>query len=412
MMQLNKYLIVADDFTGASDTGVQLANMGFNVNVRFAMDDSPEESVVLDTETRNVDRHVAETRLEKLLSASNLSQYSEVIKKVDSTLRGNIAVEIRTIVSKISPELVVFAPALPDVDRWITDGILYVDHVKGMQTDFGDDPLKPIQTDDIRQILQSAFPDRKVQHFPLETLRAPSFSISSSVQYCSFDAQNNEDLRTIVQAAKATQKRVLWVGSAGLTDALLRETMDVKPALALVGSVSDVTRRQLHVAAANGIELINLPVGSIYVAGDYDKYVAKAVQKIKAGKDVVLMSSAAYDRQEMSKTIATLTQHAVSDQEINHVIQTILSGVCRQVMRLTQVSGLFVSGGETAKGLLTISKATGAQILTEIAPGIPLLKVTGGEFDGLHVITKAGAFGDDRLILYSFKKLKSRNHLI
>jgi len=35
---LNRYLIIADDFTGANDTGVQLKRRGINTNVVFTSD--------------------------------------------------------------------------------------------------------------------------------------------------------------------------------------------------------------------------------------------------------------------------------------------------------------------------------------------------------------------------------------
>ena len=51
-----KYLIVADDFTGSNDTGVQLKNRGIDISVVFHSEDMEdiESSVVLDTESRGM----------------------------------------------------------------------------------------------------------------------------------------------------------------------------------------------------------------------------------------------------------------------------------------------------------------------------------------------------------------------
>ena len=50
-----KYLIIADDFTGANDTAVQVRKRGYNIKVTFS---SPlkikEKFVVIDTETRTI----------------------------------------------------------------------------------------------------------------------------------------------------------------------------------------------------------------------------------------------------------------------------------------------------------------------------------------------------------------------
>ena len=56
-----KYLIVADDFTGSNDTGVQLKNRGIDISVVFHSEDMEdiESSVVLDTESRGMEKKEA-----------------------------------------------------------------------------------------------------------------------------------------------------------------------------------------------------------------------------------------------------------------------------------------------------------------------------------------------------------------
>ena len=57
-------------------------------------------------------------------------------------------------------------------------------------------------------------------------------------------------------------------------------------------------------------------------------------------------------------------------------------------------------------GFFAEARSRGSSILTEVAVGIPMMKLRGGEFEGLRVITKAGAFGRDDTITYSLRKLK------
>ena len=50
-----RYLIIADDFTGANDTGVQLRRRGFPTEVLFCGKPmGADRSIVIDTESRNV----------------------------------------------------------------------------------------------------------------------------------------------------------------------------------------------------------------------------------------------------------------------------------------------------------------------------------------------------------------------
>ncbi|WP_461214649.1 four-carbon acid sugar kinase family protein [Lacticaseibacillus sp. GG6-2] len=409
---MKKYLIIADDFTGANDTGVQLADVGLDVNVRFVPDSNSPEAMVIDTETRNASGQEAQASLQKLAAQIPLSQYQFVVKKVDSTLRGNIAVEIRALAEIMEPDVIVFAPGLPDARREIRNGELFVDNVPGSKTDFAKDPLKPIVTDDIRELMQQAFPDQTIHLHTVNQIRKSDFTLGVNHRYCVFDTKTNDDLERIVDAATSTGKRILWVGSAGLMRAMLATQYTIKPALALIGSVSAVTRKQLHIAEENGIKLINIPIYQAYIQGTYKTYVDQAMQALRQGKDVVLMSSASYQRSEVANTLSILKANGVPANQANGVIQNVLSGICRQVLLHVATAGVFISGGETAKGLLNISKAVGARVLYEIAPGIPMMDVVGGEFDGLPMITKAGAFGEDRLILYAFKKLKCRKQSI
>ena len=73
---MKKYLIIADDFTGANDTGVQLTKKSIPTKVKFS--DSLEdkvESLVIDTETRNLSSEETKRKLIKILSPVNLDSY-------------------------------------------------------------------------------------------------------------------------------------------------------------------------------------------------------------------------------------------------------------------------------------------------------------------------------------------------
>ena len=64
---------------------------------------------------------------------------------------------------------------------------------------------------------------------------------------------------------------------------------------------------------------------------------------------------------------------------------------------------LFLTGGETAISICRALGATGMEVCRELVPGIPLGKLVGGPYQGLPVITKAGAFGDAEAIVKAIK---------
>lgn len=60
-------------------------------------------------------------------------------------------------------------------------------------------------------------------------------------------------------------------------------------------------------------------------------------------------------------------------------------------------------------GVLDAMGADGSEILSEIAIGIPMMRIIGGGLDGIKVVTKAGAFGNEDAIQFAFRRLKEQN---
>ena len=87
-------LIIADDFTGALDTGVQFAAYGAATRVMvkdqvdFASCDA--QVLVVDTETRHLPPEKAYQIVEELTRAACRAGIRYIYKKTDSALRGNI----------------------------------------------------------------------------------------------------------------------------------------------------------------------------------------------------------------------------------------------------------------------------------------------------------------------------------
>ena len=91
-------LIIADDFTGALDSGVQFAAYGAATRVMvkdqvdFASCDA--QVLVVDTETRHLPPEKAYQIVEELTRAACRAGIRYIYKKTDSALRGNIGAEL------------------------------------------------------------------------------------------------------------------------------------------------------------------------------------------------------------------------------------------------------------------------------------------------------------------------------
>lgn len=404
---MSRYLIIADDFTGANDTGVQLKRRGISTSVVFTSDliDKDQSSFVIDTESRSLSEDDAYNKIKNILNDVELNDFKYLIKKVDSTLRGNVAKEIKAVDEAYKSELVIFAPALPDLKRTTVNGIHMLDGVPITCTEMAKDPIKPVKEDNITRILESVY-DEEVIHINLDMLKNQKMDFSSSRVF-TFDAVTNEDMRYIIKKAMNTGKKVLWVGTAAMADNLFEIEKSMKAVLSVVASVSAVTRQQVKHAESKGVELVKIPIYDIIENKiEPEKYISQAECMLNEGKDVILLPSSSYDAEEYFKSNEAGNKAGMSTEEISNFVNMLMGSISKKILKKTEVSGVFLTGGETAIGFFKEVESLGSSIVQEIAIGIPLMKLVGGPFEGLKVVTKAGAFGGEDAITYAIRKLK------
>ena len=395
----HRFLIIADDFTGANDTGVQLKRNGIPVKVVLNSDtDGEEHSIVIDTESRNLGGADAFTKVSHMLEQVNFDRFDFVIKKVDSTLRGNIAEEVAAVNQAFHSDLIVFAPALPDLGRITVNGIHQLNGIRITETEIGKDPKKPVTQDNLKQMLSGVFEERIV-HLNLYRVR-DGFSLDEARIY-TFDAENNNDLLQIIQTAKQTGKRILWVGTAAMADNIMRSLEETAPALCVCGSISEAEKQ--------GMQLVQVLIPELLAGkANIAFYVERCAASLATGRDTVLLSSASYDRYEVTRSLEVGKEKGMQLPDIGNFTQDVLGEIAMEVLKRVKVSGVFLTGGDTSIGFLQKAKANGSYILEEIAVGIPKMEIIGGSFDGLLVVTKAGAFGKDDAIVYGMRKLKEK----
>jgi uncharacterized protein YgbK (DUF1537 family) len=100
------------------------------------------------------------------------------------------------------------------------------------------------------------------------------------------------------------------------------------------------------------------------------------------------------------KTIPELLQPEDSkDLPIHLKIVKILADIALQSLKLSEVAirdlALILTGGDTAQSIMNILGNEGIEIEGELLEGIVRGRVIGGDWNGLSIVTKAGAFGRD-----------------
>lgn len=400
-------LIIADDFTGSNDTGMQLQRRGFSVNVFFKKPSVlPEDmSVVLDTETRGLSAEAAYEKVKSDIKDIEFSNYKYVIKKTDSLLRGNIPQEVKAVDEIYKSELVIFMPALPDLGRTTVNGIHCLNGIPITQTEMAHDPVKPVLEDNIQKLLQQAY-EEKVYQITCDQIEAGEIDYSKGRLYA-VDAKSNVQMQLVIKKALECGRKVLFVGTAAMADNIFTLEMPGKPAMGLVASVSEVTRKQVHQAEDAQIPIVNVKIPELMEKKiEMSVYVEEAVELLKEGKDILVISSATYDRSELDRTVETAAGMEMAREEASDWTQEAMGQIGTAIMEQVQVAGLFLAGGDTAMSFFRRAEAEGSEIIGEVAAGIPLMKMTGGKYAGMKVVTKSGAFGNQDAIVYSLRKLK------
>jgi uncharacterized protein YgbK (DUF1537 family) len=149
-------LALADDLTGALEIGAKFAGHGLPATVvtdlvSSATPDCPV--LVVDTETRHLTPDEAAACIRHVADFARRLSPRVIYKKTDSTLRGNIAAELRALQDTFPDRLLVYAPAYPDLGRTVKNGKLFVWGTPVHETEFAKDRRSPVRDCRIRAVL-------------------------------------------------------------------------------------------------------------------------------------------------------------------------------------------------------------------------------------------------------------------
>lgn len=264
-----KIAIIADDLTGANDSGVQLAHYGLKTSVLFQLHSSQldeNDAVVIDTDSRSLSKKEAYEKV-KVVSEKLKDCFPIIYKKIDSTLRGNIGAEIDAVYDAIKPTFMIIAPGYPKNGRTTYKGYHFLHDTLLHETEISRDPKCPVKESYIPSLIAKQT-KRPIGLIDYQTLRLGFDKVkerlndyrANHIPYIVFDSLTEEDLCCIAQYVCHINEKVVWVGSAGLANYLpevyqlqkAKRTIKIdqnrQPILLVVGSVSQVSRKQLDLA--------------------------------------------------------------------------------------------------------------------------------------------------------------------
>lgn len=262
---MTKLLVIADDFTGALDTGIQFAREGTKTCVAIGAEgvlasraDYPV--IVIDSETRHLPHGEAYETVCRLVNEARAAGVGYIYKKTDSALRGCVGAELSAALDAWpdAPELA-FAPAFPKMRRTTEGGTQYIDGVPVSESAFGRDPFEPVR--------HSYIPDIIAEQSEVEVRLASEAASPYGRQITVYDASTEEDLAEVAARLK-TKGCTLAAGCAGLAAHLgvfielpkgkARSPRKTKGMFVVCGSLNPISEAQILHAEAAGFKRISL----------------------------------------------------------------------------------------------------------------------------------------------------------
>lgn len=390
-----RLVVLADDFTGALDTGIQFGKLGINTIVTQQVDacmcaGSDCEVLVINTESRHLTKEKAGQRLYEISDSIKKAGVPFLYKKIDSTLRGNIGAELYGCMKGMKAEQVMLAPAYPENKRYTWGGLQYIDKTSLSETTFAQDPFNPVISSRVSEIIHSqcAIPVYEVPVTGLARLDLEAEGIYV------FDAGSQRDMEKIAGQLKVFSHLSVFSGCAGFA-AFLPSLLEMKtqatkalkmprPLLLMCGSICPVSARQLEQAKALGIPLFKL---SDYLDLSENGY--QGLNRLfrdmesQAGHTMILASSD-IESQSPFRPGHSSERARIADR---------LGYITKRAAETFGYKDLAVFGGDTLLAVLNHLKLSELRPVEEIEPGVVL-----SETGGYRVISKAGGLGREDVV--------------
>lgn len=415
-------LIMADDFTGACDTAAQFASPGRPCRILIEEPGARHDPGVrvVDTETRHATPAQAAAVVRRASSSAAIDRAGWpglVYKKIDSTLRGNIAAELEALASALPRRILIVAPAFPSTGRTTRRGLCLVDGVPVDETEFARDARSPVRSARIADLLGFA-PARGCSSAELAGLLPGAGPGAAFV----VDAETDSDLDRIVSLLAEEPARYIVVGSAGLAAAIARlcgradtglqrtsapivgpPGTAAPPVLGLVGSLSERSRRQVEVVRRQErVVVVRLPeadrVFGVLAGGGQ----ALVMTDARGGGD----GREARGGREGREARGGRDGH---DDEAALRCARALGAIARRAVEEVPGVRLFLTGGDTALAAVRALEAGVVDVHRQIVAGVPAITIPALAADRrltVTAVTKAGGFGDDETIATAFRYLR------
>jgi len=415
--------IIADDLTGANDTALQFHLQGANTQILLTNDIEPlniknTQTWAISTESRNGTQeesfHAVKQAAQMFRDKINPDYF---FKKIDSTLRGNIAVEVLSLLDVLEWDASVVVPAFPLEGRITVGGYHMLKGVPIERTEMARDPHSPIFESHVPTLFAQQLPDEFKDYIGSVDLKTVMKGagpvlmkinelISKGKKLIIADAVSTVDIEQIALAINKSDYNILPTGTAAFARSLAElwfvdldnshiiKTFPELPKLIISGSATQITANQIKtLEKSDDIDalVISVDLQSV-VDGVSDALVERIVSNLGQKNTVLVHTSHLiqnFDGFSDDSLNAELTKAKLAT-----LITDYLAELTRRVIEKRDVI-LITLGGETSYKCCNAIGADQLQLIDEVVPAIALCM----DHNAQWIVTKSGNLGASNTLI-------------
>ncbi|WP_022794876.1 four-carbon acid sugar kinase family protein [Marinococcus halotolerans] len=420
--------IVADDLTGANDSGVQCARYGYRPSVAVNARDTGafvhKEALIIDTDSREMNTESAYRTVKNAVRPFAESPPKLMYKKIDSTMRGNIGRELDALYEAFSPDFILVNPAYPENGRTVINGELYVNSTALKETGITTLPNQTVRSSTVIDLLQ-AQSSNKAYHLSEEEISSGELLAllkrlkREGVGYLSFDGETEEQMLRQSRALTAAGYDVIWAGSAGVMKFLPEiyglngsesstekadRLNECESVLIVAGSRSDITQKQKAHLEVNYPGWTVPPEIFLDPGWQSDASIKDILRAASKRSHPVMLISTDTTLEAVENVKAKAEAVNIPMVEATKKIAEGLGRLTRLVFDINTFDALVMTGGDVAKAVCVSLDSTEFELIQEFEPGIPVGRLRG--YYNPIAITKAGAFGTEKTFVHAIETLR------
>ncbi len=416
--------IIADDLTGANDTSLQFHVQGASTKILLDSDYVPNtkdstEVWAISSESRNCPEVEAKERIVDTVKIfAEKFNFEYYYKKIDSTLRGHIAIETLSMLEILGYDAAIIMPAFPQEGRITVGGYHLLKGVPIGRTEIAMDPHSPILESHIPTLLKSQLDEKNkdlIGTIDLKTVMNGAGPILIKInelinegkKLIIADSVSITDIEQIALAIQKCDKKILPAGTAAGAQVLgktwlvksenEKETLKIEklPKLIISGTATQITAEQIEKLEKSddydNVNFIPLEVRDILCGVD-DELVSRIVTNLKSGVTVCVHTShliSNFDGFSDDSLTAELTK-----EKLASMITDFLAELTKQVIDEIKVV-LITLGGETSYKCCNKIESKVLKLADEVAPAISICSDANGQW----IVTKSGNLGNSKTLI-------------